>query len=125
MRDTTGRLKRETDAMAQELAEWRSGERKREPETRFDEYETVVAKMNQELAEWRSGKRRVVWRVRWFNGNHGTPIDYDHETRAHALHEARHLRSLSYNSATRNATVKLYRVTVGPAKKPAKKKEAG
>ena len=28
MRDTTGRLKREPDAMAQELAEWRSGRRR-------------------------------------------------------------------------------------------------
>jgi hypothetical protein len=70
-----------------------------------------------ELREWRSGKRRVFWRVRWFNGNHKTPLDYNHETRANAMHEARHLRSLSYNSATRNAAVKLYRVTVGPAKK--------
>lgn len=71
-----------------------------------------------ELDEWRSGKRRIFYRVRWSNGNHATPLDYDHRTKAGALSELRHLRHLSNCDATRNATAKLYRVTVRPKGKP-------
>lgn len=70
--------------------------------------------LREELDQWRRAKRRVFWRVRWFNGNHGTPLDYDHRTKSAAVRTMRHLRSLSNCKATRHASAKLYRVTVRP-----------
>lgn len=65
-----------------------------------------IAALRTELAEWRSGKRRVFWRVKWrhlFAGGHMTQ-DWGNriEAKQHATvsHEGR-----------------VYRVTVGPAKK--------
>lgn len=99
-------LQAEIAELQRELAEWRSGERKREPETRFEEYETGVAKMNQELAEWRAGKRRVWWRTRWADGGCADDV---YKKRAAGWAKS------CWGKYT------LYRVTVGPAKK----KEAG
>lgn len=70
-----------------------------------------------ELSEWRSGRRRIVWRVKWFNGNHGAPLNYDRQTKRAALHALRHLRSIGGCNATRNATVKLCKVTIKPKRK--------
>lgn len=65
-----------------------------------------IATLEEELEQWRSGKRRVFWRVKWrhlFAGGHMTQ-DWGNriEAKQHATvsHEGR-----------------VYRVTVGPAKK--------
>jgi hypothetical protein len=69
-----------------------------------------IATLEEELEQWRSGKRRVWWRTRWDDGGRA---DFTH------LKEARSWSKSCWSKYT------LYRVTVGPAKKPAKKKEAG
>lgn len=67
-----------------------------------------IGYLQAELREWRSGKRRVFgWRV----------------THRHGVDKFRTLRDARWFRTRCGGTIT--RVTVGPAKKPAKKKEAG
>ena len=84
--------------------------------TRCGDCDSAVIRAD-ELEQWRRGKRRVFWRVRWTHGERDEVLAYNHMTKRRAMHELRHLRSLSNCSATRNATVKLFRVTVKPRAK--------